>query len=74
MEKVIVPNDKEAEVNVCCTALRNDFIGHKIMALAVATDTVRLWILKFENLCYSYATCDITVTHSESVVGLVERN
>ena len=29
------------------------------------------WILKFEKT-YSYATCDITVTHDESAVGLVD--
>jgi len=40
--------------------------------MAVATDTpVVLEILK---TCYSYATCDITVTHDESAIGLVETN
>jgi len=38
--------------------------------MAVATDTpVDLEILK----TYSYAICDVTVTHDESAVGLVER-
>jgi len=36
LERVRVPNDKGIEVNVHCTALRNDFIGHKSIVMVLS--------------------------------------
>jgi len=35
-ESVRVSNEKGIEVNIYCTALRNDFIGHKIIVMVVS--------------------------------------
>jgi len=43
----------------------------------VATDSmIRLWILKFEKLFISYATCGgtLTVTHDESAASRLGKN
>jgi len=35
---------------------------------------IGLWILKFQNIFIRYATYDVTATHKESAVGLVDTN
>jgi len=36
LERVRVSNEKGIEVNIHCTAFRNDFIGHKIIVMILS--------------------------------------